>query len=200
MQAIHQATVSGQCAADLAGIVSDQPAAKGLEYAQEHGLAYTCLPRHPGELRADYDQRLKSAVDQYQPDFVILAGFMRILTADFVQAYAGRLINIHPSLLPDYKGLNTHQRVLDDGCCEHGTTVHFVTPELDAGPAIAQARFMIRKEDTTSSLMDFTKSCEYVIYPLCVHWLATGWVQLIDNQVVSGTKRLVSAITLPFAR
>ena len=125
---------------------------------------------------------------------------MRILSTEFVEYYQGRLLNIHPSLLPAYKGLDTHARVLAAQETYHGTTVHFVIPDLDAGPAIAQAQFKRQPDDTVESLTDFTKNCEYSLYPQCIHWLCTGVVQLIDQQVVIANKQLEKPICWSFDR
>ena len=121
-------------------------------------------------------------IDSYQPDLVILAGFMRILTPNFVRHYSGRLLNIHPSLLPKHKGLHTHQRALEAGDREHGSTVHFVTEELDGGPLVVQARIPVDAGDTPQSLAERVQQQEHLIFPLAMHWFIQGRLRLIDNQ------------------
>ena len=121
-------------------------------------------------------------IDSYQPDLVILAGFMRILTPGFVRHYSGRLLNIHPSLLPKHKGLHTHQRALEAGDREHGSTVHFVTEELDGGPLVVQARIPVDAGDTPQSLAERVQQQEHLIFPLAMHWFIQGRLRLIDNQ------------------
>ena len=122
-------------------------------------------------------------IERYQPDLVVLAGFMRILTPEFVQYYQGRLLNIHPSLLPLYKGVRTHERALEDGAKEHGTSVHFVTPELDGGPVIMQARVPVLPSDNPESLAQRVLSQEHIIYPRVVKWFVDGRLRLQNNQV-----------------
>jgi phosphoribosylglycinamide formyltransferase-1 len=134
--------------------------------------------------RETFDAALQSLIDAYRPDLLILAGFMRILTADFVRHYHGRLLNIHPSLLPNYPGLHTHQRALDAGDVDAGATVHFVTPELDGGPAIVQVRVPIVAGDTAASLAQRILQHEHRVYPLAARWFAEGRLQLQDNRTV----------------
>jgi phosphoribosylglycinamide formyltransferase-1 len=122
----------------------------------------------------DFDTKLKGLIDALEPDLVILAGFMRILGDDFTEHFLGRMMNIHPSLLPDYPGLNTHERVLSDGVNEHGATVHFVTPKLDAGPIILQSRIPVQTNDTPHILAERVHKCEYEIYLRAITWFATG--------------------------
>jgi phosphoribosylglycinamide formyltransferase-1 len=122
-------------------------------------------------------------IERYQPDLVVLAGFMRILTPEFVQYYQGRLLNIHPSLLPLYKGVRTHERALEDGAKEHGVSVHFVTPELDGGPVIMQARVPVLPSDNPESLAQRVLSQEHIIYPRVVKWFVDGRLRLENNQV-----------------
>jgi phosphoribosylglycinamide formyltransferase-1 len=163
-------------------VVCNRPGAFGLERASKAGIA-TELVDHTGfESREAFDAELMQRIDHYQPDLVILAGFMRILTPGFVSHYLGRLLNIHPSLLPKYPGLNTHQRAIDAGDSEAGATVHFVTEELDGGPAIIQAKVAIEAGDSADALAKRILSREHQIYPQAAQWFAQGRLQLKDNK------------------
>ena len=140
-----------------------------------------------------YDQALQTLIDEYQPQLVILAGFMRILTTEFVNHYYGRMLNIHPSLLPKYQGLNTHQRVLEAGDKIHGVSVHFVTPELDGGPVILQAEVPVREGDTAEDLAQRVHQQEHLIYPLVISWFADGRLKLHDDTVLFDGKPLTAS-------
>lgn len=158
----------------IIGVISDKPDAKGLELAHEAGIATRVLTKAEHPERLDYDRALAEIIDSMAPDLLVLAGFMRILSAPFVAHYLGRLINIHPSLLPKFKGLDTHAKALAAGESQHGASVHFVTPELDSGPAIVQILVPVLTEDTPETLAARVLKGEHLIYPLALRWLATG--------------------------
>ena len=155
----------------IAAVVSNKADAKGLVFAREHGIATAVLDHKAFESREAFDAALAQAIDQYQPALVVLAGFMRILTPGFVEHYAGRLINIHPSLLPAFTGLHTHQRAIDAGCKFAGVTVHQVTAELDVGPILDQAVVPVLPGDTADTLAARVLTQEHVIYPRAVRTL-----------------------------
>ena len=155
----------------IAAVVSNKADAQGLVFAREHGIATAVLDHKAFESREAFDAALAQAIDQYQPALVVLAGFMRILTPGFVEHYAGRLINIHPSLLPAFTGLHTHQRAIDAGCKFAGVTVHQVTAELDVGPILDQAVVPVLPDDTAETLAARVLTQEHVIYPRAVRAL-----------------------------
>lgn len=158
---VHQTDVP----AEIAAVISNRPDVKGLERAAKSGIKALTLDHKAFESREDFDQALQTLIDEYNPHLVVLAGFMRILTPEFVEHYHGRMLNIHPSLLPDYKGINTHQRVIDDGKKEHGVSVHFVTAELDGGPVIKQTRVPVYPDDTAEILANRVLEQEHILYP-----------------------------------
>jgi len=158
--------------ARVAAVISNKADAKGLEFARQHGIATDVLDHKTFASREAFDARLSEVIDQYQPALVVLAGFMRILTPGFVNHYAGRLVNIHPSLLPAFTGLHTHQRAIDAGCKFAGATVHEVTAELDVGPILEQAVVPVLPDDTAQTLAARVLVQEHAIYPLAVaNWL-----------------------------
>lgn len=165
----------------LCAVISNEPDAFGLERARRHGIPTAVLNHRDYPDRASFDQALAALIDSYAPELVVLAGFMRILTPEFVARYLGRLLNIHPSLLPKYQGLHTHQRALDAGEHEHGASVHFVTAELDGGPVILQARVPVLADDDAATLAARVLQREHVIYPAVVRWFAEGRLQLGDD-------------------
>mgnify|MGYP001237739346 FL=1 len=156
----------------IVAVLSNRNDAYGLQRAQQAQIPTHTLNHTDFADRLSFDQVLIDTLDQYQPDLVVLAGFMRILTPEFTQHYAGRLLNIHPSLLPKYKGLHTHQRALDAQDREHGCSVHFVTAELDGGPTVIQGVLTVQAEDTAESLAQRVHQIEHQIYPLAVQWFA----------------------------
>ncbi|MDP5254829.1 MULTISPECIES: phosphoribosylglycinamide formyltransferase [unclassified Vibrio] len=182
LQAIIDACESGYINGQISAVIANKGDAFGLTRAERHGIASVHLDHNDYQERAHYDQALIATIDQYQPDAVILAGFMRILTKDFVQHYQGKLLNIHPSLLPKYPGLHTHQRAIDNQDKEHGTSVHFVTEELDGGPVILQAKVPVYAEDTAEQLAARVLHQEHKIYPLVTQWLLSGRLSMKDNQ------------------
>ncbi len=169
--------------ARVAAVISNRPDAAGLEFARERGIA-TCVVNHRDfATRALFDAALAQAVARHAPDIVALAGFMRILGSDFVQRFAGRLINIHPSLLPAFTGLHTHRRAIEAGCKLAGATVHFVTSELDHGPIIAQAAVPVLPGDTEELLAQRVLEREHVLYPLAVGWMVRGVLRIDGSKV-----------------
>ena len=168
----------------IEAVISNRRDAFGLQRAQQSGIP-TSIVNHTDFIdRQSFDQSLINTIEQYQPDLVVLAGFMRILTGEFVRHYKGRLLNIHPSLLPKYQGLNTHQRAIDAGDTNHGVTVHFVTEELDGGPAIIQATVPIMKNDTVETLAQRVQTQEHIIYPIAIHWFASKRLTIKQNNVM----------------
>lgn len=184
LQAIIDACAIGSIDAQIASVISNRADAFGLERARRANIATVAIDHRLFDSREAFDTELMRAIDAQQPDLIVLAGFMRILTAEFVTHYRGRLINIHPSLLPKYTGLHTHRRALEAGDTEHGATVHFVTEQLDGGPAIMQARIAIRPDDTEQSIAARLLPQEHAIYPLAVQWFIEGRLQLDDNRVL----------------
>ena len=168
--------------AHIVAVISNRADAYGLKRAAQAGIPTVVLSHRDFANRASYDQALAKVVDSYQPELVILAGFMRILTADFVSRYQGRLLNIHPSLLPKYTGLHTHQRALEAGDTEHGATVHFVTEELDGGPAIMQSHVPVLADDTVETLTERVRQTEHRLYPLVVLLFIHRRLALVNGQ------------------
>lgn len=169
--------------ASIVAVISNRANAYGLKRAEQAGIPAEVLSHRDFSTREDYDRALQQLIDRYQPGLIVLAGFMRILSDDFVRHYQGRMINIHPSLLPRYKGLNTHQRVLEAGDEQHGCSVHYVTPELDGGPVILQAAVPIEHDDTPESLAQRVHVQEHRIYPQVIEWIAQGRLDLKNDTV-----------------
>lgn len=187
MEAIVRSAQAGQwesvLQARIAGVISNRPQAAGLAVARDLGVPTLALDHKIYATREAFDAALAQAIDAWQPDLVLLAGFMRVLTAGFVSRYAGRLMNIHPSLLPSFAGLDTHQRALDTGVKIHGSTVHFVTPDLDDGPIIIQAAVPVLPQDNASTLATRVLQQEHRIYPLAVRWFVEGQLQVEQGRV-----------------
>ena len=190
LQAIIDAVQAGRLNAQITGVISNRPNAYGLERARGAGIEAVCLDHMEYDDRASYDEALKSQINAFGADCVVLAGFMRILTPEFVDSFTGKLVNIHPSLLPKYKGLNTHQRAIDNGDKEHGVSVHFVTPELDGGPVIIQSRVPVFEEDTPSDLAERVQEQERRIYPLVLSWFSAGRLSMRNNKAVLDEQEL----------
>ena len=180
LQTILDHCASGKVAGEVVGVISNRADAYGLVRAKEAGVATAILAQQQFASRAEYDVALLALMDDYQPDLVVLAGFMRILSADLVRHFAGRMINIHPSLLPKYQGLHTHQRAIDDGEREHGASVHFVTEELD-GAVILQARVPIFEGDSADEVAARVQVQEHSIYPLVVQWFCEGRLKMQEG-------------------
>lgn len=183
LQAILDQTRAGQINGSIVAVISNRPDAYGLTRAEQAGVDARLLDHKQFADRESFDQALVELIDSYSPDLVVLAGFMRILTPELVRHYHGRLFNIHPSLLPKYKGLNTHQRALDAGDAAHGCSVHFVTEELDGGPVIVQASVPIAADETADSLQQRVHALEHRIYPLAVEWFCLDRLALTDTGV-----------------
>ena len=181
LQAFIDACNQGELDAQISVVISNNPAAPGLQRAAEAGIATCCIDHRTYTSREDFDRVLVEQIASHEADLVILAGFMRILTPVFITPFSGRLLNIHPSLLPNYPGLNTHQRALDSGDTEAGVTVHFVTAELDGGPPVIQARVPILPSDTADTLAARALLEEHVIYPIAAKWHLQGRLQLTDR-------------------
>jgi len=174
----------------ISGVISNKADAYGLTRAEQSNIATTVVDHRQYASRDLFDQALAEAIDKYEPGLIILAGFMRILGADFVKRYQGKILNIHPSLLPDYPGTNTHQRVLDAGEKLHGVSVHFVTEELDGGPVIAQESLVIEPGDDAESLALKIHEKEHVLYPTVASWFADGRLRLDGNDAYLDEKLL----------
>lgn len=178
LQALIDDIQTGDNPARISAVISNRADAYGLERAKAAGIPAFSLDHRQFADREAFDAALIELIDQNSPDLLVLAGFMRILTSGFVRQYQGRLLNIHPSLLPKYKGLHTHQRALEAGDGEHGCSVHFVTEELDGGPLVLQSVLLVNADDTPASLAERVHVQEHVIYPLAVRWFAQGRLHL----------------------
>jgi phosphoribosylglycinamide formyltransferase-1 len=176
--------VSSSNTSSIVGVISNRPQAQALVWAQEQGIPTKLIDHRLYDSREAFDAALTETIDTFRPDFILLAGFMRILTPKFVNRYLGRLINVHPSLLPVLPGLHTHARALEAGLLQHGCTVHFVTPELDHGPTIAQGVINIGPQDTVESLAQRVQKIEHIVYPIVARWLADGLVSFTPDQTV----------------
>jgi len=183
LQALIQDSQIAETPYQIVGVISNCADAGGLQHAQRAGIASQVIDHKNFAGRQAFDQAMTQQIDAWQPDLVLLAGFMRILTDDFVNHYLGRMINIHPALLPNYAGLNTHQRVIDAGETYHGASVHYVIPELDAGPVILQARLELTANETANELGARVLKIEHRIYPQSVRWIAEGCVRFEKNHV-----------------
>ena len=181
LQAFIDAVASGQLQAKISLVISNKPDAAGLQRAADAGIETLCIDHRGYEHRETFDAALTNALQKHDIDLVVLAGFMRILTPVFIEPYLGRLLNIHPSLLPKYPGLHTHQRALTAGDDEAGVTVHFVTPELDSGPPVIQARVAIGDGDTAATLAARVNTVEHKIYPLAAQWFLQGRLRLTNE-------------------
>lgn len=182
MTAIADAVKAGDIDADIAAVICNRPDAAGIQKARDRDLETAVLDHKQYGSREAFDSAMMELIDSYHPDLVVLAGFMRILTPDFVAHYHGRMLNIHPSLLPKYQGLHTHQRALEAGETEHGVTVHFVTEELDGGPIAVQAVVPVFDGDDESSLQKRVQIQEHVIYPIAVKWFTEGRLSMQTGQ------------------
>lgn len=184
MEALIGARDRGDLPVNIAAVISNRPDAKGLETAAAAGIATRCLDHKAYAGRDAFDAALAACIDEFAPDLVVLAGFMRILTDDFVRRYEGRLLNIHPSLLPSFPGLHTHRQALAEGVRVHGCTVHFVTPQLDHGPVVVQAAVPVLDGDDEATLAARVLVQEHQIYPMAVRWFAEERLRLVDGHVV----------------
>ncbi|WP_422416207.1 phosphoribosylglycinamide formyltransferase [Pseudomonas sp. GZD-222] len=197
LQALIDSVRTGDSPVRIRAVISNRADAYGLQRARDAGIDTAVLDHKAFEGREAFDAALVELIDGYQPQLVVLAGFMRILSGGFVRHYQGRLLNIHPSLLPKYKGLHTHQRALEAGDTEHGCSVHFVTEELDGGPLVVQAVIPVELDDTPERLAHRVHSQEHQIYPLAVRWFAEGRLRLgehgalLDGQPLAASGHLI---------
>jgi len=190
LQAIIDATKSSNFPVELVAVLSNRTDAAGLQRAADAGIATTVLSHTDFSSRESFDTELRNLIDEFSPDLIVLAGFMRILSEQFVTHYAGRMMNIHPSLLPEFRGLHTHERAIAEGHQEHGASVHFVTAELDGGPVILQGRVPIKPSDSADDLAARVLTIEHQIYPLAVRWFAENRISMRDTTVIfDGHKR-----------
>lgn len=197
LQALIDSTRTGDSSVRIRAVISNRADAYGLQRARDAGIDTAVLDHKAFDGREAFDAALVELIDGFAPQLVVLAGFMRILSAGFVRHYHGRLLNIHPSLLPKYKGLHTHQRALEAGDTEHGCSVHFVTEELDGGPLVVQAVIPVVSDDTPAQLAQRVHSQEHLIYPLAVRWFAEGRLRLgehgalLDGQPLAASGHLI---------
>ena len=196
-----QAIIDGAAAdlpVEIRAVISNKSDAYGLERARQANIETRVLDHREFEDRESYDLALGDLVEEFQPGLVILAGFMRILTPEFVQRFRGRVFNIHPSLLPKFRGLHTHERAIEAGEKEHGASVHFVTEELDGGPLILQVRVPVETDDTPASLAARVLTQEHIIYPTAVRWFAQGRLGIDDNRVIKDGTPLDGPVSFNF--
>lgn len=198
LQALIDAQESGKLPVKICAVISNKDNVQGLERAHEHNIPAFVVDHKMFPSREAFDERLIEIIDAQGADLVVLAGFMRILTPAFTEHYIGRMLNIHPSLLPKYQGLHTHQRALDAGDPEHGVSVHFVTAELDGGPIVIQAKVMIENNDNADSLAKKIQKKEHLIYPLAVKWFAEGRL-IYKNDTCKFDNRLLEAQGIEFS-
>ncbi|MTB65984.1 phosphoribosylglycinamide formyltransferase [Providencia sp. wls1943] len=184
LQSIIDACQRHEIDGQIVAVISNKSDAYGLVRAQEAGIPALCVSSKAFTDRQAYDAVLLDTIEQYQPDLVVLAGFMRILTPEFVKHFTGKMLNIHPSLLPKYPGLHTHRRALENGDSEHGTSVHFVTEELDGGPIILQGYVPILPQDTEDDLVERVKLQEHLIYPQVIAWFVSGRLIMQDGKAL----------------
>ena len=194
-----QAILDARLPLTVAAVISNDAAAAGLATAQQHGVATQVVDHHAYADRATFDTALAAAIDAYAPDLVVLAGFMRILTAEFVDHYRGRILNIHPSRLPSFTGLHTHRRALAAGVKVHGCSVHFVTPELDHGPIVVQAVVPVLDGDSEDTLAARVLAQEHRIYPQAVEWFCAGRLTVTPQGAVllDGARKAAAALVSP---
>lgn len=196
LQAIIDAQQRGALPVDIKAVISNRPGVAGLQRAQRAGIPALVVDHTAFSSRESFDQALREKIDAFAPHLVVLAGFMRILTPPFVQHFAGRMLNIHPSLLPKYQGLNTHQRALAAGEQYHGASIHFVTTELDGGPVVAQAQLMIQPGESPAALAARVQTLEHGLYPQVIEWFARGRLKcehghaFLDGQLLSSPHRV----------
>jgi phosphoribosylglycinamide formyltransferase 1 len=183
MEAIVRACSDEGWPAQIAAVIANRPDAAGLAFAASHGIATAVVDHRQFPDRESFDAALAGEIDAFAPDLVVLAGFMRVLTAGFVDHYAGRMLNVHPSLLPSFPGLKTHQQALDAGVRLHGASVHFVTSQLDHGPIVVQSAVPVESNDTPATLAERVLATEHIIYPRAVRWFVEGRLALNGQRV-----------------
>ena len=189
-QAILDSIKDGYINAEITAVVSNQAQAYGLQRAADANITTHVVEAITLEQREAYDKRLLDILNTEQPDLIVLAGFMRILTASLLQNFEGKMLNIHPSLLPKYRGLRTHQRAIDAGDNDHGCSIHFVTPELDGGPVILQSKVPIFKDDNAASLAERVRTQELQTYPLAIRWFCQGRLKMLNKKAYLDKKQL----------
>ena len=198
LQAFIDQVASGSITLDICTVFSNKAEAFGLERAQAAGIPTTCVEHTAFDSREAFDRAAAAELDRYDPELIILAGFMRILSPWFVRHYEGRILNIHPALLPLYPGLNTHQRAIDAGDAQHGTTVHFVTEELDGGPCILQGRLAIRRGESAEQLNRRIQAIEHQIYPKAAQLVADGEISFRDGRAFRDGQPLSEPLLIDF--
>jgi phosphoribosylglycinamide formyltransferase 1 len=197
LQALIDASQERDFPGKIVAVGCNRPNAFALERAAQANIEHFTVDHTRYDTREEFDGMLMAEIRRRNPDLILLAGFMRILTTDFVRALRGTLLNVHPSLLPRYTGLNTHQRALDAGDNVHGTSIHFVTEQLDGGPVIAQAQVQIARDDTAETLAEKVQAKEHLLYPIVVKWFCEGRIQLGTDQVVFDGQPLHQPMVLP---
>lgn len=188
LQAIIDAVARHQINASISGVISNRADAFGLERARQAGITDIVIDHTQYSTRQDFDQALSETINKLGPDLIVLAGFMRILSNEFIDQFKEKLLNIHPSLLPRYKGLHTHRRVLEAGDSMHGASVHFVNNELDSGPVVIQAEVAVKDNDTESTLTQRVHQLEHIIYPMAIQWFIDGRLKMNNNQLFLDNK------------
>ena len=184
LQAIIDAVAAGQINASISAVISNRADAKGLDRARQQHINAVIIDQNQYDDRASYDQALISEIDKYKPDLIVLAGFMRILSEEFISHFNNIILNIHPSLLPEFKGLHTHRRALEASKKTHGASVHFVSNELDSGPVVIQAEVPVLANDTEDALAERVLHQEHVIYPMAIAWYIDGRLAVNGNTVL----------------
>ncbi len=198
LQALIDASRERDFPGEIVAVGSNRPQAFALERAAQAGIETFTVDHTRFESREAFDAELRLEMERRQPDLVVLAGFMRILTPEFVRAFQGRMLNVHPSLLPKYRGLNTHQRAIDAGDLVHGVSVHFVTEDLDGGPVIARAEVAVQPEDSAETLAERVQQQEHTLYPIVVRWFCEGRLQLAGNdRILFDGEPMPAVMTLP---
>jgi phosphoribosylglycinamide formyltransferase-1 len=197
MDALIEAARDPHYPADIALVLSNKPDAAGLNKAKAAGIAVAAVDHKIYAGREEFERAVHIILETYAIDLICLAGFMRLLTPWFINQWRGRLINIHPALLPSYRGLNTHERALTDGVKIHGCTVHFVVPEMDEGPIIAQAAITVLDTDTVETLGARVLSQEHRLYPMALNLVASGALQIIGNRVIGAVNKTEGALIAP---
>ena len=181
LQSIIDAVAEDKLPVEIRAVISNRPAAEGLKRASQAGIPTDVVDHSRFPDREAFDQAFLTCIEHFQPKLVVLAGFMRILTAGFVNHYQGRMLNIHPSLLPEFPGINTHRRALETGCKQHGASIHFVTEAVDGGPVVLQAQVPVQEQDTVATLAARVLEQEHRLYPLAIRWFAEQRLQLDRN-------------------
>ncbi len=196
LQALIDAQQAGNLPIEIVGVISNRPNVAGLERAAKANIATKTVDHTEFSSREKFDHCIAEAIQSFNPDLVVLAGYMRIMTAELVQQFPGKMLNIHPSLLPKYPGLHTHRKAIENGESEHGSTVHFVTEELDGGPIIAQMHVNIAKNETEQSLIEKVKTIEHQLYPQVVKWFAEQRLQWKSGVIYFDNEALAQPIRL----